>query len=71
MEWKHKGITFSITTKRMGPLVMASARAPEEGMFARVRPFSALGTTEERAMQFLREQIQLEYKRVLDSDIQS
>jgi hypothetical protein len=66
MEWQHKGITFHITFERMGPLVMASARAPREGMFVRVRPFSAIGRSEEEALELLRSQIRMEYRRVPD-----
>jgi hypothetical protein len=64
MEWKYKGITYSIITKQMGPLVMVSAQAPQEGMFVRVRPFSAIGTSEEQALELLKDQIQREYKEV-------
>ena len=64
MDWKHKGITYSISTKQMGPLVMASARAPQEGMFVRVRPFSAIGTSEEQALELLKDQIIRENKEV-------
>ena len=64
MEWKHKGITYSISTKQMGPLVMASARAPQEGMFVRVRPFSAIGTSEQQALELLKSQIRREYEAV-------
>lgn len=68
MEWKHKGITFTITTRKMGPLVMASALAPAEGMFVRVRPFSAIGLDEQEALSLLRSQIEMEYRRVLEPD---
>ena len=64
MEWEHKGITFAISTEKMGTLVMASARAPMEGAFVRTRPFSAIGKSEEEALDLLKGQIQMEYKKV-------
>lgn len=64
MEWKHKGISYSITTKQMGPLVMASARAPQKGMFVRVRPYSSIGTDEEQALELLKNQIRMENRSV-------
>lgn len=64
MEWKHKKITYMIGVQRMGDLVMASARVPQEGMFVRVRPFSAIGTDEEQAVELLKEQIQMENRKV-------
>lgn len=64
MEWEHKGIRFTITTEKLGPLVMASARTPREGMFVRVRPFSSIGRDEQKAVELLKAQIALEMKRV-------
>jgi len=64
MEWKHKGITYSITTRKMGPLVIASAEVPDQGMFIRVRPYSAIGTDEEEALELLKKQILMENKSV-------
>jgi len=64
MEWKHKEITYTIQTRRMGALVMASARVPQEGMFVRVRPFSAIGTDEEQARELLKEQIRRDNQKV-------
>jgi hypothetical protein len=64
MRWEHKGIAFSITTQPMGPLVMVSARTSKEGMFVRFRPFSAIGRTEEEALELLKNQIRREYRRV-------
>jgi hypothetical protein len=64
MRWEHKGIVFTITTQPMGPLVMISAKTPREGMFVRVRPFSAIGRTEEEALELLRSQIRLEFRKV-------
>ena len=64
MEWEHKGIRFTITTEKLGPLVMASARTPQEGMFVRVRPFSSIGRDESKAVELLKAQITLEMKRV-------
>jgi len=68
MEWKHKGITYVISTKEMGPLVMASARAPQKGMFIRVRPYSAIGTDEEKALELLKDQIRMENRSVSIQD---
>ncbi len=64
MQWTHKGIEFAITTEDLGPFVLASARVPREGMFVRVRPFSALGRTEDQAISMLKSQIEFEYRRV-------
>lgn len=64
MEWEHKGIKFSIETEKMGPFVMASARAPKHGMFVRVRPFSALGGDREQALELLKNQVRLEFRRL-------
>lgn len=66
MEWEHKGITFQIQTEPMGPLYLASARAPRQGRYVRVRPFSAIGTSEEQAVELLKEQIRFEYRKVPD-----
>ena len=64
MEWEHKGITFTISTEEMGTFVMASARAPMEGFFIRTRPCSAIGTSEDEALDLLKGQIQMEFKKV-------
>ena len=64
MEWEHKGIRFTITTEKVGPMVLASARVPREGMFVRVRPFSAIGHDEQKAIELLKAQIALEMKRI-------
>ena len=64
MEWKHKGITYTITFKPMGAHVLASARAPDDGMFIRVRPYSAIGSDQEEALELLKRQIQMENKSV-------
>ena len=64
MDWKHKGIIYSISIEPMGTLVMVSARVPEEGMFVRVRPFSAIGTNEAEALELLKKQIRMEYRSV-------
>ncbi len=64
MDWEHKGIRFTITTEKVGPMVMASARVPKEGMFIRVRPFSAIGRDEPKAIELLKAQIALEMRRV-------
>jgi hypothetical protein len=69
MEWQHKGITFTITLKPMGPLVMASAKAPASGMFIRIRPFSAIGRSEEEAVRLLHSQIEMEYRKIPDMSI--
>ncbi len=62
-EWEHKGIRFTITIEPMGEFVMAKARHPSEG-FVRVRPFSALGRQEDEALQMVKDQIRLEYRRI-------
>ena len=64
MDWKHKGITYSIKIEPMGTLVMASARVPDEGMFVRVRPYSSIGTNEEEALDLLKKQIRTENRSV-------
>ena len=66
MDWEHKGLRFTITTEPMGVLCLAAARVPREGMFVRVRPFSAIGKSEEEAVELLKDQILLEYKTVPD-----
>ena len=66
MDWEHKGLRFTITTEPMGVLCLAAARVPREGMFVRVRPFSAIGKSEEEAVELLKDQIRLEYKTVPD-----
>jgi hypothetical protein len=48
----------------MGALIMASARVPQEGMFVRVRPYSAIGTDEEQALKLLKKQIRMENESV-------
>jgi len=67
MEWEHKGLRFTIDTEPMGVLCLAAARVPREGMFVRVRPFSAIGTSEDEAVTLLKDQIRLEFKSVPDS----
>ncbi len=52
----------------MGPLCLASARTPQEGMFIRIRPFSAIGTSENDAVKLLKEQIKLEFLKIPDSE---
>jgi hypothetical protein len=64
MDWEHKGIIFQITTEPLGVLHMASARAPQDGPFIRVRPFSAIGTDEEEALSLLKKQIRHHYRKV-------
>jgi len=64
MEWEHKGIVFTIATETLGPFRMASASVPSEGRFVRIRPFSALGRSEEQALEMLKEQIRMEYRKV-------
>lgn len=66
MEWEHKGLRFRLSTQQMGPLVMVSAEVPRQGMFVRVRPFSAIGRSEEEAVHLLKRQIELEFKKVPD-----
>lgn len=67
MQWVHKGIRFHITFEPMGPLCLAAARSPETGPLVRVRPFSAVGTSQEHALQLLKEQIEREFRKVPDS----
>lgn len=64
MLWEHKGMSFEIDVEAMGAFVLASARAPREGLYVRVRPFSALGKSEEEAIELVKKQIHLEYKRL-------
>lgn len=64
MDWEYRGLTFEIRIQPMGPLCMASARVPSEGPFVRVRPFSAIGRSEEEALGLLKEQIALEYRKL-------
>lgn len=64
MKWEHKGIEFSIEVEPLGPFFLATARAPQEGMFVRVRPFSSLGRTEETSLEMLKDQIRMEYRRL-------
>ncbi len=52
----------------MGPLSLASARTQQEGMFIRIRPFSAIGTSENDAVKLLKEQIKLEFLKIPDSE---
>ena len=67
MDWEHKGLRFTITTEPMGVLCLAAARVPREGLFVRVRPFSAIGKSEDDAIELLKDQIRLEYQTVPDS----
>lgn len=64
MQWEHKGIPFEITLEPQGPFFLASARAPNEGPYVRIRPFSALERTREKAVESLKEQIRLEFRKV-------
>ncbi len=66
MDWEHKGLRFTITTEPMGVLCLAAARVPREGLFVRVRPFSAIGKSEEESIKLLKEQIRMEYQAVPD-----
>lgn len=64
MEWEHKGIRFIIAVEPMGALYLASARTPQRGPFVRTRPFSAIGTSPEQALELLKNQIEREYRSV-------
>lgn len=64
MEWEYKGIRFEIRTETLGPFVLASACAPHIGRFVRVRPFSALGRSEEEALEMLKQQVEFEYRKL-------
>ncbi len=66
MDLEHKGLRFTITTEPMGVLCLAAARVPREGMFVRIRPFSAIGTSEEESIELLKDQIRMEYQAVPD-----
>lgn len=66
MDWEHKGLRFEITTEPMGVLCLAAARVPRQGIFVRVRPFSAIGRSEKEALELLKDQIRLEYQAVPD-----
>ena len=64
MRWRHKGIDFSIEFEVLGPFTLASARVPPQGPFVRVRPFSALGRGRDESVTLLKQQIEMEYRRV-------
>ena len=64
MEWEHKNIHFTITTEPIGPLYLASARTPPVSIFTRIRPFSAIGTSEKAAIELLKDQIRLEFIKI-------
>ncbi len=64
MDWEHKGMVFTIETETLGPFVLASARVPNEGFFVRVRPFSVLLQGEAAAVEHLKEQIRMEFRRL-------
>lgn len=64
MQWMHKGLTFDIDEQKLGSFVLISARVPPEGQYVRVRPFSALGRSQEEALEMLKDQIRREFRRV-------
>ena len=64
MEWEHKGMRFAVSTRELGPLVLASARVADLGPYVRIRPFSALGTDRDEAIELLKKQIRLEFRRL-------
>ncbi len=64
MEWEFRGLKFQLKTEALGPFCLASARVPSIGPFVRVRPFSSLGRSEEEALDLLKRQIQLEYRKL-------
>jgi len=64
MEWEHKGMRFAVSTRELGPLVLASARVEDLGPYVRIRPFSALGTDRDEAVELLKKQIRLEFRRL-------
>jgi len=64
MDWEHKNIRFTITIEPAGPLYLASARAPSVSIFERIRPFSAIGTSEKAAIELLKDQIKLEFIKI-------
>lgn len=63
MVWEHKGMRFAVSTRELGPLVLASARVADLGPYVRIRPFSALGTDRDEAVELLKKQIRLEFRR--------
>ncbi|MEE2822152.1 MAG: hypothetical protein VYA53_04135 [Acidobacteriota bacterium] len=67
LDWEYKGLCFNITTEPMGELYLAAARVPKEGMFVRVRPFSAIGTSADEALALLKSQIRMEFEIVPDT----
>ncbi len=64
MEWEFKGIKFAVETEELGPFVLASARAPRVGSYVRVKPFSALATSRDKAIELLKQQIAFEFRKV-------
>ena len=68
MEWEYKGVQFKLAVQPLGPFFLASARVPAEGPFVRVRPFSALGRSEEESLEMLQDQIRMEFRRVPEID---
>ena len=59
MDWEHKGLRFTITTAPLRVLCLSAARVPREGMFVRVRPFSAIGRNEADAFALFHDQIRM------------
>jgi len=64
MDWDFKGLRFELKTERLGPFWLASARVPNIGPFVRIRPFSSLGKSEEEALDLLKRQIELEFRKL-------
>ena len=71
MEWEHKGMRFTVSTRELGPLVLASARAAAVGPYVRIRPFSALGTDRDEAIELLKKQIRMEFRRLGEATFMS
>ena len=71
MEWEHKGMRFTVSTRELGPLVLASARVPAVGPYVRIRPFSALGTDRDEAIELLKKQIRMEFRRLGEATFMS
>ncbi len=64
MDWEHKGVRFEIELESLGSFVLASARADKAGPVVRIRPFSSLGRSEDEALELLKGQIRLEFRKV-------
>jgi len=64
MDWEFRGLKFQVKTEQLGPFWLASARVPSVGPFVRIRPFSSLGKSEAEALDLLKRQIELEFRKL-------